>query len=133
MAKAQRFLFSFQKFINYLQLNQKNLNLYTYTQNDKFSDEITFQLDTELYISREDIHGKGTQYYLTDHYMVIAYGDNHSENKYLYYLVNPDSENEMHLISDMEKPFVDETFHLIDPDVFSLLKKHGEIGEHSLE
>lgn len=132
MVKAQRFLFSFQKFINYLKLNQNTLNLHTFTHNDEFSDQITFELDTELHISKEDFHGRGTQYYLTDHDMVIAYGDNHSMNQYLYYLVNPDNENEIYLIRNMEKPFVDETFHLIDPDAFNMLKEHGEIGDHSL-
>lgn len=131
MAKAQRLLFSFQKFINYVQLNQDTLKLHTYTHNDSFSDEITFQLDTELYISKEDIHGEGTQYFLTDHDMVIAYGDNHSSNQYLYYFVNPNDENKIYLIRDMDKPFVDETLHPIDPDVFKLLKEHGEIGDHS--
>lgn len=129
MAKAQRFLFSFSKFIKYLKNNQDTLNLNSRTDGDSFSDEITFYLDDKLSVSEEDIRGQAQQYFLVDNDMVIAYGSDRSSRVYIYYVVNPENDKDIYLIRDMETPFVDETLHPIKLDVFNLLKEYGGIDK----
>lgn len=127
MAKAQRFLFSFSKFIKYLKNNQDTLNLNSSTYVDSFSDEITFYLDDKLSVSEEDIHGQAQQYFLVDNDMVIAYGSDLSTCVNIYYLVNPDNDRDICLIRNVENSFGYETLHPIKYDVFKLIKEHGEV------
>lgn len=127
MTKVQRFLFSFPKFIKYLKNNQDTLNLNTRTNIDSFSDETTFYLDDKWYISEEDIQGQAQQYFLVDDDMVIAYGSDRSTWVYIYHLANPDNDQDICLIRNVENPFGYETLYPIEHDVFKLIKEHGEV------
>lgn len=128
MAKVQRFLFSFPKFINYLKNNQRTLNLYGITNINSFSSETIFHLDDKWYISEEGIHGQSQHYFLVyDDGMVIAYGNDLSACVNIYFLVNPDNEKEIWLIRNVENSFGYETLHPIKYDVFKLIKEHGEV------
>lgn len=126
MVKAQRFLFSFPKFMDYLEDNRVTLNLLHYRRQDSFSTETIFHLDDNLHIIKEDIHGKTHQYFLIDNDMVIAYAGSFSRNLYIYYLVNPNNDRDIKLIRDMENPFADESLCPIKYNVFKLIKEHGE-------
>lgn len=128
MAKVQRFLFSFPKFINYLKNNQHTLNLYGITNINSFSEETIFHLDDKWYISEEGIHGQSQHYFLVyDDDMVIAYGNDLSTCVNIYYLVNPDNDRDICLIRNVENSFGYETLHPIKYDVFKLIKEHGEV------
>ena len=129
MVKAQRFLFSFPKFMDYLTNNQYTLNLYSVTNSNSFSDETTFYLDDKLHISEEFIHGKGsTQWFLLDNNMVIAYRNELSPDVYIYYVINPDDEKDIRLVRNIKKPLVDETLRPIKHNIFKLMKEYGEIN-----
>lgn len=127
MAKVQRFLFSFPKFINYLKNNQGTLNLNTRTNVDSFSNETTFYLGDKWYISEGYIQGQAQQYFLVDNDMIIACGSDRLSTINIYYLVNPDNDRDICLIRNVENSFGYETLHPIKYDVFKLIKEHGEV------
>ena len=127
MVKAQRFLFSFPKFIKYLKDNQDTLKLDGRTNIDSFGGETSFYLDDEWYVSEEDIQEQAQQYFLVDDDMVIAYGNDLSTCVNIYYLVNPDNDRDICLIRNVENSFGYETLHPIKYDVFKLIKEHGEV------
>lgn len=127
MVKAQRFLFSFPKFIKYLKDNQDTLKLDSRTNIDSFGGETSFYLDDEWYVSEEDIQEQAQQYFLVDDDMVIAYGNDLLTCVNIYYLVNPDNDRDICLIRNVENSFGYETLHPIKYDVFKLIKEHGEV------
>ena len=127
MAKVQRFLFSFPKFINYLKNNQGTLNLNTRTNVDSFSNETTFYLGDKWYISEGYIQGQAQQYFLVDNDMIIACGSDRLSTIHIYHLVNPDNDKDICLIRNVENPFGYETLYPIEHDVFKLIKEHGEV------
>lgn len=129
MAKAQRFLFSFTKFMDFLKKHQDKLNIYVRTYNDSPSGETDFYLDDKLYISEENTRGQGKQYFLFDNNMVIGIGSNRSPVIPMYYFINPDDDEDIYLVHDVGVPLFDETLHPINPDVFQLLKEHGGIDK----
>lgn len=126
MYKTQRFLFSFSKFINYLEQNP-------YMELNKNSnDEITFQLEGKLYLNSKGNLGESQQYFLENPDGVIAYGGRRLPESFIYYQVNQEDENDIILIpkyknASWDKPFTYDPIHRVNPHTIKLLKEHGEI------
>lgn len=126
MYKTERFLFSFPKFINYLEQNP-------YMELNKNSnDEITFRLDGKLYINLKGSLGERKQYFLENPDGVIAYGGPRLPESFIYYQVNQEDENDIILTPKYKnnawgKPFTDEPIHRVTPHTIKLLKEYGEI------